>query len=148
MTITKYKPQRNRSEVLSPFGLDSIFHSLFNENDWPMTSASGFFKPQVDMIEHKDSFELNVTLPGIKKEDVSIDVKENQLRISGKREETKVNDDSVWHHSEIVKGSFSRSFTLPKNVDKDKIEATMKDGVLSVSIPKGEELKPKAINIK
>jgi HSP20 family protein len=147
MTITKYNPSNGtRSELLSPWNFNSFLQSFFND-ELHTERGINFFQPEVDMVEHGDSFELTLTLPGVKKSDVTVDVKENTLRISGKREERKMNEDSVWHQSEIVKGAFSRTFHLPKNVNKDKIEAKMEEGMLTISIPKGEEMKPKAIKV-
>lgn len=147
MTLTKYNPSNGTSsELLTPWNFNSFLQSFFND-DVQAERGMNFFRPEVDMIEHGDSFELTLTLPGVKKSDISVDVKENTLRITGKREERKLNEGSVWHQSEIVKGSFSRTFQLPKNVNKDKIEAKMEDGMLSISIPKGEEMKPKAIKV-
>ncbi|WP_456428861.1 Hsp20/alpha crystallin family protein [Nitratifractor sp.] len=108
------------------------------------------FVPAVNTRETDDAYYIEVDLPGVKKEDINIDVKDNVLTISGERkiEEERKEDD--FYRVESVYGTFERSFTLPEDVDVDKIEAEAKDGVLTVKIPKAQSVEktPKKIEIK
>ncbi|WP_456457534.1 Hsp20/alpha crystallin family protein [Nitratifractor sp.] len=108
------------------------------------------FVPAVNTRETEDAYYIEVDLPGVKKEDITIDVKDNVLTISGERkiEEERKEDD--FYRVESIYGTFERSFTLPEDVDVDKIEAEAKDGVLTVKIPKAQSVEktPKKIEIK
>ena len=102
----------------------------------------------MDIYDKDNAIVIHAELPGVKKEDVSIEVKENILTIKGERAEVKeVNEDSYFRKERIF-GSFQRSFTLPSAINPENIKATFKDGVLQIEIPKPEEQKPKQIEIK
>jgi HSP20 family protein len=104
--------------------------------------------PAVDIRETEDALQMQVELPGIDKKDISIEVKDGVLTISGERRyEKDVNEENV-HRIERAYGKFTRSFSLPRNVNADAVEASMKDGVLHVRLPKLDSAKPKAIAIK
>ena len=105
------------------------------------------WRPVVDTYEKDDAIMINAELPGVKKEDINIDVKNNILTLSGERkDESDVNEDN-YYRSERFYGKFQRSFTLPDNVDADKVDATYKDGVLEVKIPKTGQSSTKKIEI-
>ncbi len=108
------------------------------------------FIPTVNTREADDAYYIEVDLPGVKKEDINIDVNENVLTISGERklEDSRANDE--FYRVESVYGKFERSFSLPEDVDEDKIEAEAKNGVLIVKIPKAQTIEktPKKIEIK
>ncbi|HEY7535510.1 MAG TPA: Hsp20/alpha crystallin family protein [Thermodesulfobacteriota bacterium] len=107
----------------------------------------GAWAPAVDIYEAEDSFVVSADLPGINKEDIQIDLKDNTLTLKGEKKfEQKVSKDN-YIRVERTYGSFVRSFTLPQNVDADKIKAKYKEGVLELSIPKKEEAKPKQIKV-
>ena len=108
------------------------------------------FVPTVNTREADDAYYIEVDLPGVKKEDVSIDVNENIITISGERKLEDERKDDEFYRVESVYGKFERSFTLPDDVDTDKIEAHMEDGVLTVKIPKVQvvDKAPKKIEIK
>ncbi|RMH60126.1 MAG: Hsp20/alpha crystallin family protein [Zetaproteobacteria bacterium] len=103
--------------------------------------------PAVDIRETDDELRVLAELPGIEKKDVHVEVREGVLTISGERRyEKDVKEENV-HRSERAYGRFSRSFVLPAQVDADKVEARMRNGVLEVRLPKVESAKPKAITI-
>jgi HSP20 family protein len=104
--------------------------------------------PRVNVEENDGGFELTAEVPGMKKEDISIDVKDRTLTISGERKLEEEKKDKNYHVCERSYGEFSRTFTLPDNVDAGKIEAEYDQGVLKLSIPKKEEAKPKEIKVK
>jgi len=103
--------------------------------------------PRVDIRETGDALLVQAELPGIAKKDIQLEVKESVLTISGERRyEKDVKEENV-HRVERIYGNFSRSFSLPNNIDTNKVEASMKDGVLEIRLPKRDSAKPKAITI-
>jgi len=104
--------------------------------------------PRVDIRETDEVLILEAELPGVKKEDMSLEVKDGVLSLSGERRyEKEVNDEHV-HRIERAYGRFSRSFSLPRNVDMEQVDARMNDGVLRIRLPKLESAKPKTIAIE
>ncbi|HDP97588.1 MAG TPA: Hsp20/alpha crystallin family protein [bacterium] len=103
--------------------------------------------PLVDIKETKDEFILTAEVPGMSKEDIKINITENNLTIKGEKKEEKKEENSNYHRVERRYGSFQRSFTLNTIIDANKIKASCKDGILSVVLPKKEETKPKEIPI-
>ena len=98
--------------------------------------------PAVNVKENEGSFQIEVAAPGLKKEDFKLSLHENRLTISTKQEENKEEKSEKYTRQEFNYTSFQRTFTLPKNVDGEKIEASYTDGILHVGLPKKEELKP------
>ncbi|MCD6352851.1 MAG: Hsp20/alpha crystallin family protein [Proteobacteria bacterium] len=103
--------------------------------------------PSVDIHEDKNNLIIKAELPGIKKEDVSIEIKDNVLTIKGERKRDEEIKRENYHRIERVYGSFSRSFTLPDAVKEDKVKAGYKDGILEITLPKAEKAQTKAIPI-
>ena len=104
--------------------------------------------PAIDIAEDNDSFLVTADLPGLTKKDISINIKENMLTISGERKSEIKDEKRNYCRTERRYGAFKRSFQLTDQVLADKITATFKDGVLTVNVPKAEEVKPKEIEIK
>lgn len=120
-----------------PATFSSLIDRFFNDT---MTRSGGSsFQPRVDIVENDKSFELHVAVPGMNKEDFQIEMKDNFLTVSGERKFTDEKKDANWHSIETQYGSFSRSFSLPENVDSSKIAAKYSNGILEVSIPKDEK---------
>ena len=97
--------------------------------------------PAVNITEQKDDYLVSLAAPGMKKEDFKIDVDGNMLTISSEMEENKEEKDKKFTRKEYNYSSFSRSFSLPEEVNKEKIEAKYEDGVLKISLPRTEEAK-------
>jgi HSP20 family protein len=116
------------------------------DRSWRAQAPS--FRPSVDIAEDKDAFVLRAELPGVAKENINVEVKDNRLVLSGKKEAFDLGEQGQSHHVESRQGSFSRAFELPRNVKADAIEAAFKDGVLTLRVPKADEAKPKAIEIR
>jgi HSP20 family protein len=110
--------------------------------------ADRLIAPALDITEDEHAFVVSAELPGLKKEDVQIQFENGVLSISGEKKQESETTEKNWHRMERRFGAFYRSITLPAGVDVEKVEATFTDGVLSVRIPKREEVKPKAIKIK
>lgn len=104
--------------------------------------------PAVNITETKNDFLVSLAVPGMKKDDFNIDVDGNMLTISSEKEENKEEKDKKFTRKEYNYSSFSRTFTLPNEINKEKIEANYEDGVLKVVLPRKEEaLKPSAKHI-
>jgi len=116
--------------------LDSLFESSLKS-----------WVPALDAHEDKDSFVVRTELPGLKREDIEVSLHDGALIISGERKVEKVEAGVEVHRQERYYGKFQRTLTLPTPVAADKIKAQYKDGVLTVTLPKVEEAKPKQIDI-
>lgn len=106
--------------------------------------------PAVDIIEKKDSFLLKVELPEVKREDVKVSVDNGVLTISGERRMEMDEEDKETQQRRVERfyGSFSRSFTLPDEADESAIDASYRDGMLVLTVPKTEKPQPRAIEVK
>lgn len=131
-----WTPFREMDEMFSRF--QRSLRRVPLEDDQLMASWS----PAVDIAETDKEYRLKVELPGIKKEDLKIEVQNGMLCLSGERKVEKEEKDETYHRIERAYGSFSRSFSLPENVATDKIEAKCQDGVVNVHLPKTEPKKP------
>lgn len=100
--------------------------------------------PAVNITEQKNDYLVSLAAPGLKKDDFKIDVDGSMLTISSEKEETKEEKDKRFTRKEYNYSSFSRSFTLPEEINKEKIEAKYEDGVLKISLPRKEEAKKPA----
>jgi HSP20 family protein len=109
---------------------------------------SSYWTPAVDIAEQENEYLVKMELPGVNKEDVKISLESNILTIRGEKKQEKEEKNKSLHRVERSYGSFQRSFTLPTSVKNDKIDAFFEDGVLSVTLPKMEEAKPKQIEVK
>ena len=103
--------------------------------------------PPVDIYENGDNLVLKAELPGINPDDVEIRVEDNTLYLKGERKFEKEVKEQSYHRVERTYGAFTRTFSLPNSVDADKVAANYKDGVLTLTMPKKEEAKPKTIKI-
>ena len=126
---------------------------LFGEGlgrSWPMEEglSTGVWNPAVDVYETHDSIVLKADLPDVTKDDVDISVEGNVLTIRGERKREQEVKEKDFYRMERSYGAFTRSFTLPGTVNPEKIEACFTGGVLTVTLPKREESKPKQIKVK
>jgi HSP20 family protein len=139
-TLTTYSPFADLGELRER--LDRIFDDLTNgrRKAWRLS---------VDVIEEDDRYVMRADLPGIKAEDVKIEVSDDTLTVSGEHEETK-EEEKNYVRRERRYGSFTRSMALPHGVKADDVEATIEDGVLEISIPRPKPAKEegKAVEIK
>ena len=103
-----------------------------------------FHIPSVNITENKDEYSVSLAVPGMKKDDFKIDVNGNMLTISCEKDETKKEKDKKYTRKEYSYSSFSRSFTLPDEVNREKIDARYEDGLLKISLPRKEEAKKTA----
>ena len=121
--------------------LDDAFVNAAGENAWTHTHAN--------VVELEDGYEITVDMPGLGADDFSIEYEDGHLRISGERKfEHEESEGRTFHRVERRYGKFSRAFSLPRDVDAEKIEASYDQGVLKVMVPKSESTKPRKIVVK
>lgn len=137
-----------RTNVFDPFSLD-----IWDPFDGLLTSVhetSSFANARIDWKETPEAHVFKADLPGLKKEEVKVEVEEGRvLQISGERNKEQEEKNEKWHRVERSSGKFLRRFRLPQNAKIDEVKASMENGVLTVTVPKVEEKKPevKAIEI-
>ena len=136
--LTLRRPTRNLFRFYSPF-----FATQHTKNDADRYN----WAPSVDISETDDAFEVRAELPGVAKADLHVSVKDNLLTLSGEKRQEQVDDTQNYRRTERRYGSFQRRFTLPSEVEVDDIKAEFSDGVLTLSIPKPEAVKPTEIPI-
>ena len=107
----------------------------------------GLWNPAVDLYEKDDHFVIKAELPGVDKNDIKVDLKDRVLTLSGERAYDNEVKEENYYRKERSSGKFQRVFTLPADVDSDKITAEFKEGVLRVEVPKPEEKKAKQVTI-
>jgi len=127
--------------------IDKLFEDTFGNVGMPMLGSSGWM-PAVDVKETEDALLFELEMPGVSEEKLEITCEGGVLAIAGEKESVKQEGEGKFHIVERTFGSFRRSFQLPANVQEDKIEATLKNGVLHVRVPKAELPKPKKIEVK
>jgi len=133
---------------MTTFGREP-FGDVFFDRLWPewRGDTGEEVTPSIDFSEKDGKYYLTAELPGINKEDISITVEDGYVTVSGKKEDNKEEKGSDYYLKETRYGSFSRSFRLPGKVAEDKVDATYKDGVLTVVMPHEEEAETKKIEI-
>lgn len=125
------------------FGRPALFPSMWRRQP----SAEKAWAPAIDMIEKDDKFIVKAELPGMKKDEIDISVTGNTLTIKGEREAEEEIKEEDYCCCERSYGSFFRSLAIPSSVDTERIEATYKDGVLEIALPKSPEVTPKKIGV-
>lgn len=141
MTLIKY---RNPGTDLFGKRFSDIMDEFFND---AVSTRSEFFAPNIDISETEKQYLIDVEIPGMDKKDIDLNVERNTLTISGERRFEKKEEGKTFHRVETSYGSFSRSFTLPENVDFETISATYHNGILSITVDKSEQMMKKQIEI-
>ncbi len=146
--LIRWTPQTDlfRSRVSRLF--DQAFDEFLSPLSGSEELSSRGWLPPVDIRETDEALTLHAEIPGLTKDDVNITLENNVLTISGERKFEKDAKKDNYHRIERAYGAFSRSFSLPANVRTDQVRASFQDGVLTVSLPKAEEAKPRRIEIK
>jgi HSP20 family protein len=144
---TALTKKTNRPSWLKPFWGDNF--DLFFDRLWPdfPMDFGGDWSPKVDLFEKDGNYHLTAEVPGMSKDDISVSIHEGLVTVSGKKESSKEEKENDYYMKETQYGSFSRSFRLPGEVDEEKVDATYKDGVLTVVMPKKEDGKTKKIEV-
>jgi HSP20 family protein len=147
MALVRWEPVRELNSLQSE--MNRLFNTFF---DSPTTAGNGGgarrWIPSMDLVETETHYVLRADLPGLGEEDVSIELDDNVLTVSGERKSEHDEKNEGFHRVERSFGTFRRSLTLPDGVDAEAIAATFDKGVLEVTIPKPEERKPRRVAIK
>jgi len=143
MAITKWEPFEGL------LNLQDRINRLFEETWAPLTRRTEqAWTPAVDIYEDDKEIVVKAELPDIEEKDVEVNIQDSVLTIKGERKKEREEKKGTYHLIETSYGSFSRSFSLPNNVDTDKASAKYEKGVLKITLPKKEGAKPKKIDIK
>lgn len=128
--------------------VDTIFDRFFGRQSSEEGGRSAVWAPQTDLSETEEAFHIRLDVPGMKTEDINIALQDNTLTISGTRESEQTEEGEDYVRVERAFGNFHRTFTLPRAVDEENIEAHYDKGVLSIHVPKTEESTPRQIEIQ
>ena len=146
MALVRWEPVRELDSIQSE--MNRLFNTFF---DTPTTAGNAApvrrWMPAMDLVEHEDHFLLTADLPGMKQEDVKLEVSDGVLTIAGERKTTHEERKGGYIRIERAAGTFQRSLTLPEGVDPEQVGASFRDGVLEVRIPKPVERKPHRVQI-
>ena len=148
MTLLR-KVNRNALQPWSfPRDLQGELGRFFNDFGSNIGTIEEGFVPAIDVRESEDSYRVDIDLPGIKKENIKIEVAEGVLSISGERKSESESNEKDYHRVERSYGSFRRSVSVPGGFQHDAVNAHFEDGVLKVVLPKPEESKPRRVEVK
>lgn len=146
MDIMRWDPRENL--------MRSFFDDFFDIAGKPSSNRrrrweeGGIWSPATDLIDKKDKLVARIELPGVEKKDVKISLSENNLTVQGEIEKDKETKKEDYYCCERAYGTYSRTISLPAEIDQDKIKANFKNGILEITIPKKAEKKPKEITIE
>jgi HSP20 family protein len=145
MEIVRWEPFEGLNRIQSR--INDLFDETFGRSRAVSGGANGVWYPPVDVLESRDSYLIRAELPGMKKEDFNLEVRDGTLSLSGERKFEEPANGVEYHRVERASGKFVRSFSLPHTVKSDEIKASYRDGILEIHVPKAEEAKPKQITI-
>ena len=144
--LTRRTPNRTLRDLQRE--VDSLFDQFFGRTDGGDGSTSAVWSPSTDLVETDEDFRLHLDVPGMSTEDISINLQNRTLTVSGERASERTDESEEFVRVERAFGSFHRTFTLPDAVDADSIEASYDNGVLTVTVPKTEESTRRQIEIQ
>ena len=147
MTLVRWDPFRELEDM------SDRLNRMFSRPTLPQangkeTMVVADWVPSVDVSETEGEYQIKAEIPDVKKENVKVTLEDGVLTIQGERKQEQEEKGKKYHRVERSYGSFARSFTLPDLVDEEKVKAEFKDGVLNLLLPKSENAKPKAIEVK
>ena len=146
MNLIKWSPWHEMPSLqdrINRFSGDALAWPRATEADFALTQ----WNPAVDIYDNEESIVIKAELPGVEKKDIAIDLKDNVLSLRGERTYTNEVTEDNYYRKERAYGKFSRAFALPADMNPETIKADYKDGVLTVTIPKPEQKKPKQITV-
>ena len=144
MPIVRFEPFR---DLTTQREYVRLLKEAFSPMSGETEVSTRSWAPPVDIYETEDAIVLKAELPGIDPKDVEVRVEDNTLYLKGERNYEKEVNEQNYHRIERSYGSFARSFTLPNSISAEKVKAEYKDGLLTLTMPKREEAKPKTIKI-
>jgi HSP20 family protein len=145
MAIVRWDPGRDLDTLQGD--MNRLFDSFFGRRDAAQATATRRWVPAMDLVETDDQLVLRADLPGMSREDIEIEIKDNVLTISGERKAEHEEKGEGFHRIERSSGRFSRSLGLPRGMDATSVNASCENGVLEVRMPKPAERQPTKIEI-
>ena len=145
MAIVRWEPFRDLMTTQREF--DRLFKEAFSPIFGEGELSTRTWAPPVDIYENENDIVLKAELPGVEPRDVEVRVEDSTLYLKGERKFEKETKEENYHRVERSYGSLARSFSLPNSISADKVKAEYKDGLLTLTLPKREEAKPKTIKI-
>ena len=145
MAIVKYNPFRDLRAMQEQMNrlLDMAWNREIGEE-----LREGIWQPPVDIYEDENSVVIKAELPGVDQKEIDIRIEDNTLTLRGERKHSQEVKKENYHRVERFYGTFQRSFSLPHTIDQERVKATCDQGVLTITLPKREEKKPKQINVE
>ncbi len=143
--LIKWEPMMGLIRISDVF--DRMMEDFFS-TDTRLSEPVSNLIPLMNIEELKDAYKITLEIPGMEKDDIDIQLKDNVLTISGEKKEESKSEEGTFYRRERRFGKFVRSVSLPNDVNAEKIEAEYKNGVLTLTLPKTEEAKPKKIAVK
>ena len=145
MALVKYNPLRELRTMQEQ--MNRLLNVSWNHDISGEDLKEGIWQPSVDIYETADSIVIKAELPGIDQNDIDVKIEENTLTLKGERKHEGEVKKENYHRIERYFGSFQRSFSLPATIDQENVVATSEKGILTITLPKKAEIKPKQINI-
>jgi HSP20 family protein len=146
MAVVKWDPFRDLISIQDR--MNRLFEQTLSRSRGEEAVSATTWTPAVDIYETADTIVMKAELPGVAREDIQIQINDDTLTLKGERRFAKDVHEESYLRIERAYGSFHRSFTLPASVQQEKIRAIFKDGVLELTLPKGEDAKPKRVSIE
>ncbi|QIT56842.1 Hsp20/alpha crystallin family protein [Aquisalimonas sp. 2447] len=146
MNIRRYEPWSVLNQLSNE--MNSLFANSGQQLGDPSTMATSDWVPAVDIQEEQDRYLIKADVPGVKPDDIDVQMENGILTIKGERSAEDVREDNGYRRVERIRGAFHRRFTLPDTADAENITATSRDGVLEVVIPKQDKVQPRRITVK
>jgi HSP20 family protein len=141
--LIRWEPAREMMTLRE--AMDHLFDDAFTR---PLTLRDGWSAPAIDMYQTDDEIVVKASLPGVKADEVQINITGEILTLKGETKQVEEKKEKAWHMREQRWGTFERAIALPTEVVSDKAKAEFENGILTITLPKAEEVKPKIINIK
>lgn len=145
MAIIRWDPFRDMVSLREK--MNRLFEDVFTGRGDDKELASSTWAPAVDIFETENELVMSAEIPGIDEKDIEIKLEDNTLTLKGERKFEKETREENYHRIERSYGSFYRAFTLPNSVNVDKIHAEHENGILKITLPKRQELKPRNVKI-
>jgi HSP20 family protein len=146
MAIVRYSPVRDFDSLHGE--MNRLFDGFFGNRTGERARGGGRWMPAMDLLERGDEFVLRADLPGVAMDDVSIEIQDGVMQVSGERKARHETEGESYYRAERAFGSFTRTLALPDGVEQDAVKASVADGVLEVRIPKPAERAPHKVAIE
>jgi HSP20 family protein len=146
MTLVRWRPTRDIFRFRDE--MDRLFDDFIDRFPARRETGEQMWNPDVDIRETDNEVVVKAEIPGMEQKDINISIKDNVLTLKGEKKQEKEEKEANYHRVERTYGSFTRMFTLPTTVVADKVTAKYNKGVLSITLPKTEEAKPKEIAVE